>query len=147
MLDSEDFEQKENIDIDAINRDENLLKCRPKVKTDESLETLTEEAFQNETLRPILKLQNDIIIGIFKNYATKYAKNFASLSIDKKEKFIEQSLYKDSKLRSLYKGIVIGHLTLSEYKTYDTFSNAINKRIYSLILERLKSQMMFFEQL
>ena len=27
-----------------------------------------EERFQNETLRPILKVQNDLLLAVFKNY-------------------------------------------------------------------------------
>ena len=30
-----------------------------------------EEAFQNQTLRPILKLQNDLFVASFENYITK----------------------------------------------------------------------------
>lgn len=127
-------------------RDERLLMCRPTILTDEHVSTLAEEAFQNNTLRPILKFQNDILLHIFKHYASKYAKNFSALPVDKKIKFIEQSIQKDSKLRSLFKGLVIGHFTITEYATYESISHAINKRIYALILERFKSQMLFFEQ-
>lgn len=31
----------------------------------------SEEKFQNQTLRPILKFQNDLFIEVFRNYATK----------------------------------------------------------------------------
>ena len=34
-------------------------------------ETLSDEIFQNQTLRPILKLQNDIYLEVFKNYISK----------------------------------------------------------------------------
>jgi hypothetical protein len=36
--------------------------------------TTSEEMFQNEVLRPILKLQNDLFIASFKNYSAKYIK-------------------------------------------------------------------------
>ena len=39
-------------------------------------ETSSEEFFQNQTLRPILKLQNDIFIAIFKNYIVKSKAHF-----------------------------------------------------------------------
>ncbi len=52
-------------------RDNNVLELRG-----ESLGTITsqssfEEVFQNKTLRPILKLQNDLFIQVFINYAIK----------------------------------------------------------------------------
>jgi hypothetical protein len=38
--------------------------------------------FQNEVLRPILKLQNDLFIASFKNYSAKY-KDFNSQTTEK----------------------------------------------------------------
>lgn len=141
--------EKDDISANLVendtHRDENLLKCRPQVKTNNSVLPLQEEAFQNHTLRPILKFQNEIILELFRDYALKYAKNFSQLNTEKKEKFIEQSMQKDAKLRSLFKGIVLGHLTSAEFESYTRMSSEINKRIYSLILERLKSQMIYFE--
>jgi hypothetical protein len=39
--------------------------------------------FQNEVLRPILKLQNDLFIASFKNYSAKYNKDFNSQTTEK----------------------------------------------------------------
>lgn len=36
----------------------------------------SEEIFQNKTLRPILKLQNDLFVQVFINYATKQKVHF-----------------------------------------------------------------------
>ena len=44
----------------------------------------TEEVFQNQTLRPILKFQNDLFIEVFRNYAVKQKNVFFSLSPQKK---------------------------------------------------------------
>jgi len=47
-------------------RPNDLLRFRPGFKKPPSLKTLgLEERFQNETLRPILKLQNPLLIAVF----------------------------------------------------------------------------------
>jgi len=47
-------------------RPNDLLRIRPEIKKTRSFETMgLEERFQNETLRPILKLQNPLLIAVF----------------------------------------------------------------------------------
>ena len=107
-------------------------------------ETSSEEYFQNQVLRPILKLQNDIFIEIFKNYIIKSKSNFEIFTIDKKLQFIENSIQNDMKFRSLLNGIVIGLFTSDEYLMYSNNSSNLNKRIMTMLIERLKSQLQLF---
>ena len=45
-----------------------LLKIRPKIKKVKDFPNMSDdERFQNETIRPILKLQNPLFILVFKN--------------------------------------------------------------------------------
>ncbi|OBW41604.1 hypothetical protein AB670_02009 [Chryseobacterium sp. MOF25P] len=104
-------------------------------------ETTTEtEIFQNQTLRPILKLQNDLYLSMFINYALKQKADFSSLSVSKKQMFIEQSIQKDAVLKNTFIGIVIGMFTLEELELYQSDSKVFNKRIITMLIERLKSQ-------
>ena len=105
-----------------------------------------EEAFQNQTLRPILKLQNDLFVASFENYITKNKKDFYGLSTEKKLLLIENSIQKDIKFRNALKGIVIGLFTLEEYQTYIQNSSNLNKRMMNMLIERLKSQIQLFEK-
>jgi hypothetical protein len=107
----------------------------------------SEEFFQNQTLRPILKLQNDLFIEVCKNYIVKSKTDFQQLSTDKKLKFIENSIQKDIKFRNSLKGIVIGLYTIDEYLLYTQNSSALNKRMMSMLIERLKSQVQLFDSL
>lgn len=109
-----------------------------------SSETSSEEFFQNQTLRPILKLQNDIFVAIFKNYLIKSKANFENFTIDKKLKFIENSIQNDIKFRKLLNGIVIGLFTEDEYHLYSQNASNLNKRIMAMLIERLKSQLQLF---
>ena len=51
-----------------------------------------EEIFQNRTIRPVLKLQNDLFIESFLNYVNKHKTDFYSLSTEKKLMFIENAV-------------------------------------------------------
>lgn len=104
-------------------------------------ETTTEtEIFQNQTLRPILKLQNDLYFSLFTNYALRQKADFSSLSISKKQLFIEQSIQKDAVLKNIFIGMTIGMFTLDELEIYQSDSKVFNKRIITMLMERLKSQ-------
>jgi hypothetical protein len=105
-------------------------------------ETITPaEIFQNETLRPVLKLQNDLYLSLFTNYALRQKADFNSLSPFKKQTFIEQSLQKDAVLKNTFIGMTIGMFTLEELVLYQSDSKVFNKRIITMLIERLKSQM------
>ncbi len=98
------------------------------------------EEFQNQTLRPILKLQNEIYLNLFASYATRQNGDFDSLTSSKKRTFIELSLQKDSVLKNTFIGITIGMFTTPELETYILDSKSYNKRMITMLIERIKSQ-------
>ena len=106
----------------------------------------SQEFFQNNTLRPILKLQNDLILALFRHYVEKHKGVFYELSPERKLDYIESAIHKDMKFRNILKGLVLGQFTLEEYRAYSADSSAINKRILSMIKERLKSQVQALSQ-
>jgi len=127
-------------------RDPSLMELRG-----EAIGTITpfsssEEVFQNQTLRPILKLQNDLFLEVFRNYAVKQKNVFFDLSPDKKMAYIENVILRDIKFRNSLKGIVIGLFTVNEYREYIQNSSNLNKRMMNMLIERLKSQIQLFEQ-
>ncbi len=127
-------------------RDLNLLNIRPNIASALiSEDTSTNESFQNKTLRPILKLQNSIILMLFKNYITKHKNNFYTLSLEKRFIYIDNAIQKDIKFRNALKGIVVGLFTLEEYELYIQNSSSLNKRMMNMVNERLKDQIQFFE--
>ncbi len=116
----------------------------------ESLGTVSEnssfeEKFQNKTLRPILKFQNELFLEVFKNYAIKQKGVFFTFSPEKKMDYIENAIQRDTKFRNALKGIIIGFFTIIEYKEYIQNSSNINKRMMNLVIERLKSQVQIIE--
>ncbi len=61
------------------NRDLFLLEFRGEIVGSLSKDSSAEELFQNKTIRPIMKLQNDLFIEVFINYAIKQKNVFFSL--------------------------------------------------------------------
>jgi hypothetical protein len=100
----------------------------------------TEEQFQNEVLRPILKLQNDILIASFIDHLTKNKIDFNSFSVDKKMAVIDNSIQKDIKFRNTLKGLIIGLFTSDDFSTYANNETNLTKRMMTMLIERLKSQ-------
>jgi hypothetical protein len=121
-------------------KDESLLEIRGASIGIITEQSSSEEKFQNQTLRPILKFQNELFIEVFRNYAIKQKSVYFTLSPEKKENYIENAIQRDIKFRNSLKGIVIGMFTVLEYKDYIQNSSNLNKRMMNLLIERLKSQ-------
>ena len=92
-------------------RDIEIKKLRPQIPTiiDENVSS-SAELFQNRSLRQILKLQNDLLLQIFKFYILKRKGAFYKLTEPKKMEYIEQSIRKDIKFKNLLLGTIIGTL-------------------------------------
>ncbi|TDP02977.1 glyoxalase [Flavobacterium sp. 245] len=126
-------------------RDNFLREFRGETLGTVSAQSSADELFQNQTIRPILKLQNDLFIAVFINYVNKNKADFYSYSVEKKLQTIENSIQKDIKFRNSLKGIVMALFTLEEYETYIQNSSSLNKRMMNLLIDRLKSQVQLFE--
>ena len=119
-------------------RSKDLLALRPTIPSAKIYETMTfDEAFQNNTLRPIIKMQHDLLIAVFKNYITKRKNVFYELSLANQLAYIENAIHKDMKFRNSLKGMIIGQFTLEEYTVYIQNSSALNKRMMNIVKERL----------
>jgi len=105
----------------------------------------SDEVFQNEVLRPILKLQNDLFIAAFRNYVSKNKIDFYTKTLEKKMSIMENSIQKDIKFRNALKGMIMGLFTTDEYAVYIKNSSSLNKRMMGMLIERFKSQVQLFE--
>ena len=119
-----------------------LESIRPMIK-DVVIEkkTGTLECFQNHTLRPILKFQNSLILSVFYRHIEKHKIVFHDLTLLKKKEYIDQIIKKDRKMYHLLLGIIIGHITDSEYQTYIVNEKELNRRIVNMIIQRLQNQL------
>ena len=109
-----------------------------------SEQSSSDELFQNQVLRPILKLQNDLFIAAFSNHLVKNRIDFSAFSVEKKLATIENAIQKDIKFRNALKGMTIALFTTDEYALYIQNSSSLNKRMMGMLIERLKSQVQLF---
>ena len=124
------------------NRTSSLLAIRPNIDTiDKSLKTKDVEVFQNNVLRPILKFQNDLLLQIFIDYANQYKGVFFKLSDHEKLSYIQQALSTNQRLRSLILGTIVGLFAVEDFGFYKLNSSALNKRIITMTIQRLQSQL------
>lgn len=127
-------------------RDLHLLEIRPEISSAQVRDNMhPDEVFQNGTLRPVIKLQNDLLVEVFRNYIEKHKNVFFTLSPEKRISYIENAVQKDIKFRNSLKGMIIGQFTLEEYGFYISNSSALNKRMMNLVTERLKSNLQLFD--
>ena len=127
-------------------RDTHVLELRGETFGIINNQSSSEETFQNKTLRPILKMQNDLFIQVFINYAVKQKNVFFSLTPEKKMIYIENVIQRDIKFRNSLKGMIIALFTLDEYTEYIRISSNLNKRMMNMLVERFKSQLQVIEQ-
>ena len=119
-------------------RTELMIKIRPKVVYDKSLDSSASERFQNETLRPIAKLQNEMIIAYF-------LKDLGNIDLPKGSRdratMIEERLKKNLTLKNILVGMIVALFTEEEFVIYQADISGMNKRIIILLVQRLQSQL------
>ncbi|APG59617.1 glyoxalase [Christiangramia salexigens] len=128
-------------------RDTKLMELRPEIPSARISENMSsDERFQNETLRPVIKLQDSLLVAVFRNYIAKHKNTFYDLNLDRRLAYIENSVQKDIKFRNSLKGIIIGQFSLKEYEGYIKNSSALNKRMMNIVKERLQSNIQLLER-
>ena len=126
-------------------RTDNLLAIRPIIASAKIYDSMSsEELFQNKTLRPIIKMQHNLLLVVFKNYISKRKNVFYELSLEKQLIYIENAIHKDMKFRNSVKGMIIGQFTTQEYTLYIETSSTLNKRMMNIVKERLINSVQLF---
>lgn len=104
----------------------------------------TEEKFQNETLRPIIKMQHDLLVKYFRSYLLNKKCPFDSLIEIKQLDFIDAAFKRDISFKSEIKGMILGHFTVFEFTIYSSNKSDFNKRILTMIQQRMTSVINLF---
>ncbi|MFY9242147.1 MAG: glyoxalase [Polaribacter sp.] len=119
-----------------------MTKERPILPNLINANTTETETFQNEVLRPIIKMQHDLLIAFFKSYLEKRKIDFIVLSEQKKRAKIKSVLEKDIQFKNTIIGSVLGHFTIDEYEAYNKNSSEFNRRITKIIIQRLQDSIL-----
>ena len=115
--------------IDSINRFENKSE---------------QEQFQNDTLRPIIKLQHLLLVEYFKEYLLVKKCKFTELNELKQLAFIKAAFLRDNSFKAELKGLIIGQFTVEEFSLYSKYKSDFNKRILTMIEQRILSVINLF---
>jgi hypothetical protein len=128
-----------------MNRKNNILTLRPALNL-EIEHSNEQEKFQNNTLRPILKFQNDLLLQCFQSYCIQRKCNFETLNETRQSGFIEESLRKDQRFKQLLIGLIIGLFTVEEYNEYAKSDKEYNRRIITMTTKRLQDELIAIRQ-
>ena len=96
-----------------------------------------EELFQNMVLRPVIKMQHDILILRVKSYFTSKRVMFNMMDKKKRTVAIEQVFLGDNAFKKEIQGMILGQLNADEFKGYLKSERSINKRIIQMVRNRM----------
>jgi hypothetical protein len=111
----------------------------PNIQSDNTSASVN-ETFQNETLRPILKFQNEIILQYFEQFIVENKIEFVLLKHHLKIIQINNLFKTNIQFKQFYLGLIVALFSLTEFQFYTQNKKEINKRIISMLIERLCSQ-------
>jgi len=112
---------------------------RPQIATDKEASHPMEQ-FQNDVLRPILKMQNDLILSIYRHFLHKRKVPFNGMSREKRADWIRTSMSKDNRLRGIMLGLVVGQFVEDELTFFLGNEGEVRRRLTELISQRLQHQ-------
>jgi hypothetical protein len=115
----------------------NLKELRPEIHSARTEGTTDMEHFQNAVLRPVIKFQHDLILGLVQHHA-----HFDDLIKNKGPRTdfqlrVQQFVAKQNELKNQLIGCVLGNFTREEFTEYRKNSNEHNKRIIQMIVQRV----------
>ena len=112
-------------------------KIRPVLKNLINSNTSDLERFQNEVIRPIIKMQNIFLVVLFEDYLKNRKIEFYILKYEDQENKINTILTKDINFKNILLGSIVGHFNENEIKVYLKSTSELNKRIIQIIKQRL----------
>lgn len=119
--------------------DHDRISLRPRL--DLAPASSPDEKFQNETLRPILKMQHELLVAAFTLYLKKRKVNPQQLPERERFAKIKELVSRDNRLRGLLLGITVGHFTAEEMAFYLEHDGMVNRRLTNLLTERLSGSL------
>ena len=124
-------------------KDQSLLALRPQIATEPTAEN-SAEAFQNQTLRPILKLHNDLFSLLFQHYLVKRKQGgddgkFARITRTEQIAYIDHTIRTDQKFKNMLVGTVVGYFTALEVTAFLDDEAELTRRMVTMIIDRLSS--------
>ncbi len=118
---------------------ERTAPVRPLVATEPTAVSPAEQ-FQNQTIRPILKLLDGSIQTLWQHHWPKRKTPFDRLTKTDKSAYLERAVRDDTRLRLTLVGMVLGQFTPDEWQVFVADEAEITRRTVSMLTQRLQSQ-------
>ena len=112
-------------------------KIRPVLNNLINSNTSNIERFQNQVIRPIIKMQNNFLVVFFEDYLKNRKIEFYIIKYEDQENKINTILTKDINFKNILLGSIVGHFDENEIKVYLKSTSELNKRIIQMIKQRL----------
>jgi hypothetical protein len=89
------------------------------------------ESFVHQTLRPVLKFQNEILVRLSLKHVQKFQKDFPKYDLRKQQKIISEMLVNDFQLKNTLLGVVVGQFKPFELAFYLENDSDLKKKDFS----------------
>jgi hypothetical protein len=127
--------------LDFTAPDAALLALRPLLATASSAApTDTVGHFLHHTLRPVLKLQNQLLLTIIADFLHDHHVPFRVASATERQRLLAELLTRNTKLRYTLVGLVAGMFTSTELAFYRLHRPELNRRLLELAVRRAQDQ-------
>ncbi|HEX8656327.1 MAG TPA: hypothetical protein VF690_02265 [Hymenobacter sp.] len=132
-----------NPDSSPARPDAALLALRPVIATEAAPATSGTASvgdFLHLTLRPVLKLQNDLLLAAVADFVADHHIPLAKASPTDQQRLLAELLARNTKLRYTLVGLVTGTFTAEEYAFYRQHRGEVNRRLHELAQCRVLDQ-------
>lgn len=127
---------------DFLRPDDQLRTLRPLVPTETPADAATDTVgdFLHATLRPVLKLQNDLLLAAVADFVRDHHIPLATADATTQQRLLAELLGRNTKLRYTVIGLVTALFTAAEYAYYRTQRPELNRRLLALAQQRVLGQ-------
>ncbi|UOQ65866.1 hypothetical protein [Hymenobacter volaticus] len=117
-----------------------LLALRPVVDTAPASGDATTGDFLHHALRPILKLQNELLVAVVADFVRDHHVPLPTASAADQQRLLTELLTRNVKLRYTVVGLVSGLFTTAELDFYRQHRSELNRRLLELAVRRVQDQ-------
>ncbi len=97
--------------------------------------------FQQQVLRPLLKLQNEPLLALVADFVADYRLPLAGATAEQQAHILRELLGRNARLRATITGLVRGHFAVAELAFFRQHRPELTRRLLDLATERVLSQL------